>query len=160
MLKTTQFQSRVWYDLMQYKFEALFLLQKIAELNKLTKPWSTKKDLPIPFEISVYIYYAKSLEEDKNISKTKIKAERKKIINRAKKQLTLMNNIYPNPYLLVQLANLQMRVGEYDDAYQLLQSLLFKQTKYADIAFYLDLYGNLGHLADSLGYKQQAIDYW
>jgi len=160
VLLTTKEQSRVWYDLIQYKVESLFLLQNIKELNAVTKPWITIDDLPVPFKISVYIYYAKSLTADNDIDKELIKSESKKYIKKAEQQLDLMNNAYPDPMLLIQLANIKMFVGEYEQAYQSLQALTVKYQRRQDPAFKLDLYGNLAHLADRLKYKQQAINYW
>jgi len=159
-LLTTKEKSRVWYDLIQYKIESLFLLQNIKELNAVTKPWINIDELPVPFKISVYIYYAKSLTFDENIDEKNIKIESKKYINKAEQQLDLMNSAYPDPMLLIQLANIKMYVGEYQQAYQSLQSLTVKYKRRQDPAFKLDLYGNLAHLADRLKYKQQAIDYW
>ena len=159
-LLTTKEQSRIWYDLMQYKIESLFLLQNINELNAVTKPWINIDDLPVPFKVSIYIYYAKSLAFDNDINEKAIKAESKKYINKAEQQLDLMHNAYPDPMLLIQLANIKMYVGEYQQAYQTLQSLAVKYQRRQDPAFKLDLYGHLAHLADRLKYKQQAIDYW
>jgi tetratricopeptide (TPR) repeat protein len=159
-LKNIHIKSRVWYDLMQYKFEALFALQKIKELHQTTKGWINQKDLPIPFKISLFIYYAKSLEEDKTYNETQRIQASKKYMGKAENLLELMNTVYPNPNLLIQLANLKMYAGEYKKAYQLLQSLILKYDKYADLVFKVDLYGNLGHLADRLGYKNKAIEYW
>ncbi|MBL4910843.1 MAG: hypothetical protein JKX78_12625 [Alteromonadaceae bacterium] len=159
-LQTTHQNSRVWYDLMQYKFESLFLLQDISELNKVTKSFVNKENLPIPFEISVNIYYAKSLSQEHTLNPIFIKQESKKFINKAKQLLALMNEAYPDPNLLIKLANIQMFIEEYQQAYQLLQTLAVNYKRYPDIVFHLDLYGNLGHLADILNYKKQAITYW
>jgi len=159
-LKSTPVQSRVWYDLMQYKFEALFALQHIKALHEASKPWINTKDLPIPFQTSLFIYYAKSLEEDKTLNVETIKQQRKKFMRKAQKLLGLMNEVYPNPTLLMQFGNLQMIVGEYEQAYKFLQSLVIKYRRYPDLAYNLDLYANLGHLADRLGYKEQAIQHW
>jgi len=71
-----------------------------------------------------------------------------------------MNEAYPDPNLLIKLANIQMFIEEYQQAYQLLQTLAVNYKRYPDIVFHLDLYGNLGHLADILNYKKQAITYW
>jgi len=159
-LQQTHIQSRVWYDLMQYKFETLLVLQKDNELHKITKTWINKKNLPIPFQLSLLIYYGKTLDADTTLDKEKIKQERKKIMGEAQILLKLMNNAYPNPNLLIQFANLQLYVGEYKKAYQLLQSLVVKYENYPDLIFHADLYANLGHLADRLSYKKQAVKYW
>jgi len=159
-LQTTPPKSRVWFDLMQYKFDALFALQKINALHEVTKPLINQQNLPIPFQMSLFIYYGKSLVVDKTLDEKTLNQERKKFMVKAQKLLGLMNNVYPNPKLLMQLGNLQMIVGEYEKAYQLLQSLVMKHRQYPDLAYNLDLYANLGHLAVQLGYKQQAVEYW
>jgi len=159
-LQQTPLQSRVWYDLMQYKFETLLVLQKDNELHKITKTWINKKNIPIPFQLSLLIYYGKTLDADKTLDKAKRKQERIKVIDDAKRLLTLMNNVYPNPNLLIQFANLQLYVGEDKKTYQLLQSLSVKYENYPDLVFNANLYADLGHLAYRLKYKEQAITYW
>lgn len=159
LLKTAK-KSRIWFDLMQYKIEALFLLQDIDQLHEVTKPWINEEDLPIPFKISVYIYYAKSVRYTDENNADFVKSEHKKYIQKAEGQLSLMNDAYPDPMLLIQLANLKMFAGEYQEAYQSLQSLELKYRKHPNPEIKLDLYGNLAHLADHLNYKKQAVFYW
>ena len=161
-LQNTPRKSRVWYSLLQSKLESLFLLQKATELNQLTKQFIDQEDLPIPFAINVYIYYAKGLydERETQLSPEFIKQESKKYVEKVKVLLGLMNNAYPDPHLLIKLANIQMLIGEYQPAYKLLQSVSKRYPNYPDLMFNSDLYANLGHLADRLGYQQQAINHW
>lgn len=159
-LLITKEQSRVWYDLTQYKIESLFLLQNGPELYAVTKPWINIDTLPVPFKVSIYIYYAKSLAYDSDTDGEQIKAESRKYIKKAEQQLDLINSAYPDPMLLIQLANIKMFVGDHIQAYQSLQSLEVKYKRRQDPAFKLELYANLAHLADRLAYKKEAIDYW
>jgi len=161
-LQNTPRKSRVWYSLLQSKLEALFLLQKATELNQLTKQFIDQENLPIPFAINVYIYYAKGLydERETQLSPEFIKQESKKYVEKVKSLLALMNNAYPDPHLLIKLANIQMLIGDNLPAYKLLQSVSKRYPNYPDLIFNSDLYANLGHLADRLGYQQQAITHW
>ena len=160
-LLATTVRSRVWCDLMQYKLDSLFLLQKITELHTTVKPWINDESLPTPFKITLYIYYAKSLSATNISEQLSLTEQRKIYIKKAESQLALMNSVYPNPMLLIQLANLKMYVGEDNkENYQSLQKLAIKYERRQDPVFKLELYGNLAHLAVRLGYKQQAINYW
>jgi len=147
-------QSRVWFDLMQYKLDSLFILQKSEELYALTQQWIDNESFPIPFQISVYIYYAKSI-----VGET-AKLERKKYIDKAITKLSLMNEVYPNPMLLIQLANIKMRAGDYVQAFDALKLLEAKYLQLPDPMFQLDLNGNLAHLSDKLSFKSSALTYW
>ena len=160
-LLATTVRSRVWFDLMQYKLDSLFFLQKITELHTTVKPWVNDESLPTPFKITLYIYYAKSLSATNISEQLSLTEQRKIYIKKAESQLALMNSVYPNPMLLIQLANLKMYVGEDNkENYQSLQKLAIKYERRQDPVFKLELYGNLAHLAVRLGYKQQAINYW
>jgi len=158
-LRSVYYKSHIWYSLMQFKFDALFTLQDIKTLYENTKPWIDEDDLPVPFKVSLYIHYAKSLKFSA-IGKPALKKERKKYIKKAEQQIALMHSAYPNPMLLILLANLKMHAEEVESAYQLLLPLEVKYRKYPDPELKLDLYGNLAHLADRLGHKKQAISYW
>lgn len=160
VLKNTPVQSRIWYSLIKNKLRALYLLQKVDELYKLTSYLRTLKNMPEPLQVVVDIYHAKVLPENTNLDKDYIFKEQKKLIQRAKKSLALINDIYPDPNLLIQLANVQMYMKEYTQAYSLLKSLIIKYSDYPDLVFQFELYGTLGHLADRLGYKNKAIEYW
>lgn len=159
-LRNTPTQSHLWYGLMKNKITSLYFLQKLDELNDLTSYLMTLKDLPIPFQVMVDAYHAKTLTENTSLDKDFILQEQQKLIQRAKNSLALMNDIYPDPNLIIQIANVQMYVGENTEAYSLLQSLIVKYSNYPDPLFQLELYGTLGHLADRLHYKKSAIKYW
>ena len=119
-LETVQEKSRLWFSLMQFKLSSLFVLQKSDELFRETKRWINEPDLPIPFQVTLYMYYAKyCIAYGDN-------AEGKHYIHKAKQQLAEMHEAYPSPIRLIEIANLQMYIGELSAAYELLNDLKIK----------------------------------
>jgi len=146
--------SRVFFELLQYKYDALFNLQKTNELYTETKKWLHKPNLPVTFEITNAIYFAKSSHhiDDKD--------EAKKSYLVAKSLLEEANNAFPSPLRLVQFANLQMHVKKYEEAYLLLTSLAEKYKNSPDTRFMMEVHGNLGHCASNLGDFEQSLIHW
>jgi tetratricopeptide (TPR) repeat protein len=153
-LNKTQEQSRLWFNLLQYKLDALFNLKMIHSLKEQIAPWINGKELPIPFQVSVYIYHIKTLPSDTSA------ADKQYFIDKAKKQLTLLNDIYPNPIKLVELANLQVQIGEVQEAFTRLQALENKYARRNDPLFQMELYANLGHAAHRLDLAEEKIEYY
>ena len=147
-------KSRIYFELLQYKFEALFNLQRLDELYNETKIWLNKPDLPLPFRITNAIYFAKSSFNKGDGS------EARKSYQLAKSLLAEMNDAYPSPLRLVQFANLQMQLKEYQAAYTLLSGLAAKYKNSPDTRFMMELHGNLGHCANQMGNYQQALIHW
>lgn len=154
VLGKTPAKSRLYFEILQYKFEALFNLQRIEQLYNETKQWLNQPNLPIPFQITNAIYFAKS-SYDINDS-----AEARKSYLFAKATLKEMNNEYPSPLRLIQFANLQMSLGEFEDAYQLLSHLAKNYPTSPDIRFMMELHGNLGHCAHKMGDLKQSLKHW
>ncbi|WP_286270559.1 tetratricopeptide repeat protein [Thalassotalea hakodatensis] len=144
----------VKYDLLQYRFVALFNLQRNKSLLEETTKWLSHDNLPIPFKITVYIYHAKSLRAFGKSEKTKIYAEK------AITLLKQMNEIFPSPMRLVELANLTMQYGEVQQAYSLLSQLTVKFKDSKNALFKTELHGNLGHAAAKLQKYQEAEQRW
>ena len=153
-LKTVKEKSRIWFSLMQFKLTSLFILQKNDELYRVTKRWINEKDLPIPFQVTVYMYYAKSCIAFGD------KAEGKNYIYKAKQQLALMNEAYPSPIRLIEIANLQMYIGEFVEAYESLNGLKVKYKNSNNPHFMMELYGHLGHAATKLNYFDESLGHW
>ncbi|GLX78311.1 hypothetical protein tinsulaeT_16510 [Thalassotalea insulae] len=147
-------KSRVYFQILQYKYEALLNLQHMERLYNETKYWLNQPELPFLFQISNAIYFAKAALRmgDQQGSITSYRF--------AKSLLGQMNNEYPSPLRLVQFANLQMQLSEFQQAYKLLLSLKQKYPKSPDIHFMLELNGNLGHAANQLGKTEQALTHW
>ncbi|GHE89118.1 tetratricopeptide repeat protein [Thalassotalea profundi] len=152
-LKRTTPNTYIWYDLLQHKFDALFDLQKISELNKAVTPWIDQEKLPNSFKITVYIYYAKTSFIQEDIDRAYLYSQK------AKNKLIEMNQVFPSPMRLIQLANLQMRLNEDDLAYETLQALEKKYEKSKNAHFMMELYGNLGHVTRNLSLHELSLEY-
>lgn len=153
-LTRVQPKSRIWFSLMQFKLSSLFILQHSDELYQETKRWIDDEDLPIPFQVTLYMYYAKSLLGDGEL------AEGKRYIYKAKTQLSIMNDAYPSPIKLIEIANLQLYIGEYSEAYASLNALKEKYRNSHNPQFMMELYGHLGHVANKLEYYDEALVHW
>ena len=153
-LKNVKEKSRLWFRLMQFKLSSLFILQHGEELYEETKRWIHDEDLPIPFQVTLYMYYAKSclFYGDKE--------EGKRYIYKAKEKLALMNEAYPSPIKLIEIANLQMYIGEFSEAYASLNALKVKYKNSQNPHFMLELNAHLGHVARNLGYFDEALAHW
>lgn len=153
-LKTTKKKSRLWFSLMQLKLSSLFILQKSNELYRETKNLINETDLPIPFQVTLYMYYAKSCIFFGELE------EGKRYIIKAKQQSTLINEAYPSPIRLIEIANLQMYIGEFSEAYKLLNDLKVKYKNSHNPYFMMELYAHLGHVSRQLGYFEEALSHW
>jgi tetratricopeptide (TPR) repeat protein len=153
-LTKTKKNSRVYYSLLQYRFDSLFNLQRRKQLLKETEPWLNNADTPIAFRSSVYIYYAKSalFVGDKTSSK--------KYYILARDTVALMNEALPSPMRLIVLANLEMQLKEFAQAYKLLSGLVKKYPNSPDVQFMMELHGNLGHASNQLGKYEEALLHW
>jgi tetratricopeptide (TPR) repeat protein len=153
-LKSAKAKSRLWFSLMQFKLTSLFILQHTDELYEETKRWIHDEDLPVPFQVTLYMYYAKSCIYYGD------KEEGKKYIYKAKEQLAVMNGAYPSPIKLIEIANLQMYIGEFSEAYSSLNTLKIKYRNSQNPHFMMELHAHLGHLARNLGYFDEALAHW
>ncbi len=153
-LKTVKEKSRLWFSLMQFKLNSLFSLQKSDELFQQTKRWINEPDLPVAFQVTLYIYHAKYIIAFGD------QAQGKEFIYKAKQQLSIMNEVYPSPIRLIELANLQMFIGELPEAYQSLTTLKIKYKDSNNPYFMMELYGHLGHIARQLKYFDEALAHW
>ncbi|WP_206486164.1 tetratricopeptide repeat protein [Thalassotalea sp. G2M2-11] len=154
LLDNTSPNSRIFFELLQYKYEALFNLQKTQSLYKETKQWLNQPELPFLFQISNAIYFAKTA------IRLELIEEGMESYQFAKSLLGQMNKEYPSPIRLVQFANLQMQIDEFEQAYELLSSLKQKYANSPDAYFMLELNGNLAHAANQLGKKELALLQW
>ncbi|MEW6990523.1 tetratricopeptide repeat protein [Colwelliaceae bacterium 6441] len=153
-LLSTPKKSRIYFEILQYKFESLFNLQKNDELYLATKPWVNEPNLPIHFTVTNAIYFAKSAW---HIGE---KSAAKHSYHIAKNLLGKVNEEYPSPIRLVQFANLQMQLKEHQQAYNLMSALAHKYPNSPDTRFMTELHGNLGHAANQLGKTELALTHW
>lgn len=153
-LKQAKPKSRVWFRLMQYKLSSLFILQRSDELYRETKRLISEDDLPVPFQVTLYMYYAKSLLGNGE------REAGKRYIYKAKQQLALMQEAYPSPIKLIEIANLQMFIGELPQAYESLNALKDKYKHSQNPHFMMELYGHLGHVARQLERYDESLQHW
>jgi len=153
-LQSTSEHSRRWFDLLQFRYDALFNLKRFAQLKRETKPWIDREDVPLPFQVTALIYFAKSSYNDDEIESSIHYALL------AEKKLALLQTTYPSPMRLIELANLQMHTNQLTKAYASLQALEQEYQHSQNAHFMMELYGNLGHLSDKLGDKNTSLDYW
>jgi tetratricopeptide (TPR) repeat protein len=153
-LKSVKQKSRIWFRLMQLKLSSLFILQHSDELYQETKRWINDEDLPPPFQVTLYMYYAKSLLGSGD------REEGKRYIYKAKQQLALMNEVYPSPIKLIEIANLQMFIGELPEAYTSLNHLKEKYKNSQNPHFMMELFGHLGHVARQLELYDESLEHW
>jgi tetratricopeptide (TPR) repeat protein len=140
-LLTSLNESRQWYRLKLLKLDALFNLQKVDQLSTEINALLTLKTRPINFSVYVYIYHAKILNSIKDNTLAK------KYIEKAINLLKQINDKYPDPMRLIEIANIQLSMKEYTLAKSTLLQLEQKfEGKYHPI-FKRELYANLGHIA-------------
>ncbi len=146
--------SPMFFEVLQYKYEALFNLQKFNALYLETEKWIDKPELPILFQITNAIYFAKAALD----ANDKVRSQQQ--YQFAQSLLLQMNQQYPSPIRLVQFANLQMALGEHQQAYELLTELAKKHPNSPDSRFMMELHGNMGHVANYLKQPKQALRHW
>ena len=146
--------NRIRYELLQYRFLALFHLQRMYELHNETKLWLNEPNLPIAFAITVYIYYAKTAFVYESAEVSQVYA------NRAMQLLKEMQEVFPSPLRLIELGNLQMQYGQTAAAYELLVDLANRYKHSKNAFFQMELHGNLGHITNKLKRLQESLNYW
>ncbi len=151
-LAATQKQSRIWYQYKLHQFQALFQLNKYAELAQATRPWVENDTVPLKFRINVLIYYAKSIRKQDELDPRQYMRQAVALLDEVKDSAF-------DPLLIVQIANVLNYLGEDQRGYELLKPLAEKyQNRYMPW-FRHEMYENLGHFALKLGKLDEHIDY-
>lgn len=153
-LLATKSGSLVYFDLLQYRFGALFNLQQRELLYQETKNWLNQESIPLAFKVTVYIFYAKTTYFAGD------KSESVKYYQLAKAHLSNINNAFPSPVRLVEFANLQMQLNENQAAFDLLMGMTKTYQRSKNPYFRLELHGNLGHAANRLKKLDIALEQW
>lgn len=146
-------RSRQWYRLKLLQLDALFILQQFKKLSEEIDALLTYDELPINFSVYVYIYHAKL-----NYGKGQISTA-KKYLSKAVNLLTSINDKYPKPMRLIEIANLQISMKDFEQAKSTLLQLELKfQDRYHPL-FKRELYANLGHVALFQGDEALHVKY-
>jgi len=146
--------SRVWYKLILLKMDALYALEKIVPLATLIQPWVDNSHAPIYFQISVYTYHAKILNAQHHTELSK------QYLDKALKLMNETNASFPNPMILLRIANLQMVFpDQYQAAYNTMIDIQKKFSRSQNPEFQMTLYNNLASFAYHQKLTHQFLDY-
>ena len=133
--------SRPWAHLKLLQLDALFNLQKFDALAQELTPLIANDNLPVNFSVYVYIYHAKLLlgNQEKDLAQ--------QYLAKAVSLLNEINDKYPEPVRLIEIANVQIVLKDYQQAKKTLQQLELKFKDRYHPVFKRELYANLGHIA-------------
>lgn len=165
-LNSTKLYSRQWFRFKKLRLENLFSLQKYHQLQKEIDYWAPKKDTPVHFAVNVYIYQAKLLKYQALHSNVDLLSNDEKVrqikasLTKASQILSEMNTAFESPIKLIEIANLQFSLQNYETAQKILLQLEKKYSHRDDPLFKQELYGNLGHITRDQGKWQQSINYY
>ncbi|MCW8833053.1 MAG: hypothetical protein OQK09_11315 [Colwellia sp.] len=157
-LNDSQEYSRQWYRFKQLRLVALFELQRLELLQQEINQWlvaigEPNNDIPPSFAVYIYIYHAKLLvgiADDKEVNL---------YLNKAVNLLSDINSKLPSPLRLIEIANLQISMHEFEKAKLTLLSLESKFKERHNPIFKQELYANLGHIAWQQDDKNLHIEY-
>jgi tetratricopeptide (TPR) repeat protein len=152
-LNSVEGKSLIWFQYKLYQLDALFQLVQEDKLREQLALWIDVEDVPLKFKINIYILYAKMLE---NHSQDEIAV---KYLNKAINKLSSVNQVLPDPMLVIQIANALNYLHKNQQGYDMLIALEKKYAKRDHILLKIELYENLGHFAARLNKPQEHINY-
>ena len=132
--------SNKWFSYKLYQLESLFRLKKFETLETEIKPWLGNKDVRFMFQFSIQTYHAKILAVKGNIKQSIIETDK------AFAMLGDLNDNYSSPLRVIQIANLQNYLGQYDKAIETLKIVEDRVAHRGLPWVNMELYGNLGHV--------------
>jgi tetratricopeptide (TPR) repeat protein len=159
-MKTVSEGSRLFYRYKLYQLDALLNLGRFQQLEEVLRPWLNDESAPLVFRLAVVTYKAKSLYV----------ADRPEQANawlsRAVSLMSEINQQLSSPMAMIEIANLQLYLGQTEIAYQTLRNIEERHSRHASPTFRLELYANLaqavrkqGKLGPHLSYRQQSL-FW
>lgn len=151
--------SNEWYRIKAIQLNYLFDKHHFQQLQLEVEQLLPRNDLPEVFQVQLYFYYAKTLNYFGNHVDARVYASR---------AVTILQEIYVtfgNPLRLVELANLQITLGELEQAAQLLGHAKSQYGQSKDPLFIFELNSNLAlllhqenDLAAAAAYRAIALD--
>jgi tetratricopeptide (TPR) repeat protein len=150
-LASAPFKSRVWFQYKLYQLDAFYRLVKFKALNSELEKWLDIEKVPLRFQISIYILYAKVIQLEGR------EALGNEYLNKAVDTLISVNKVAPDPMLIVQIANALNDLKNYQQGYDMLIALEKKFVRRDNIKLKLELYENLGHFSYRLGKLNEHI---
>lgn len=151
--------SRQWFRFKQLRLFNLFDLQRWELLRQEVNYWLLAENMPTNFAVYVYIYHAK-------LSAKQSPSEYSFYLTKATNLLSEINTKSFSPLRLVEIANLQIALKNYDQAKQTLKQLEAKFSNREYPVFKQELYANLGHIAlkekshqEHIKYRKESLDW-
>lgn len=151
--------SNEWYRVKAFQLNYLFDKHQFKQLQHEAEQLLQRTDLPEVFRVQLYFYYAKALNYFGNHT------EAKEYASRAVAILKDIYAVFGNPLRVVELANLQITLGEFGQAEQLLSYAQSQYRQSRDPQFLFELNSNLallvhqqGDLAAAAIYRSEALN--
>lgn len=152
-------KSNDWYKLQSYLLDFYFDKQQVTELRQLAEQLLQQEDNPVVLQAQLYFYYAKVLLQQGE----RVRASEYATL--AGNKISALFDGFGDPLRLVELANLQISVQQFDRAEQTLLLAEGRYGKSHDPIFIFELNTNKALLEDrrqQLGYatlyRQRALD--
>ncbi|MFC3031519.1 tetratricopeptide repeat protein [Pseudoalteromonas fenneropenaei] len=142
--------SPEWYKIKSYQLDYYYDVRRFDDIIRAVEPLLPHGDAPAVFKSQLYFYYAKSLGAAGR------KAE---ALEYAQKAIAKVENIYEafgEPLRLVELANLQLSLGNFEKAYQILAMAESRFAKSKDPIFNFELNSNKANVQHHWGDLEKA----
>lgn len=158
-LAKQQVKTADWYKLQSYLLDFYFDKQQVVELRQLAEQLLQAEDNPVVLQAQLYFYYAKVLlqQGDRTLAT--------EYATLAGNKISALFDGFGDPLRLVELANLQISLQQFDRAEQTLLLAESRYNKSHDPIFIFELNTNKALLEDrrqQLGYaalyRQRALD--
>lgn len=158
LIETVSDDSRLFYRYKIYQLDSLLDLGRFQQLEETLRPWLNDLSVPMKFRLAVVTYQAKLLY-------VADKSEQARVwLSRALQLMSEINQQLGSPMAMIEVANLQLYLGQTETAYQTLRSIEQRHSRHASPRFRLELYANLaqavrkqGKLELHLIYRQQSL---
>ncbi len=147
-LSTTKPESAAWFKIQSYLLDLLFDKQDFAALRYRCELLLAKQPHSEVFRAQLHFYYAKSLA---------FFGERENARNHAfiaHKQLNELFQSFADPLRLIELGNLEIWLGEHEQAYDILNAAQSRYNKSKDPLFWFELNSNFALIYD----KRQQLE--
>lgn len=152
-------KSTAWYKLQSYLLDFYFDKQRVTELRQLAEQLLQLEDNPQVLQAQLYFYYAKALLQQ---GERKLATD---YANLAGNKISALFDGFGDPLRLVELANLQISLQQFDRAEQTLLLAEGRYGKSHDPIFIFELNTNKALLEDrrqqlayAALYRQRALD--
>ena len=146
--------SLQWSNLKLLQLDSLMTIKEFKSLKQKLDSLSHDVKHPPMFLTHLNIYRAKLLLIDGD------EAQAKKLLASSIQDLKALNQSFYSPMRMINIANLQQNLKQYEQALTLLEGLETDFENSRDNFLKLELYGNLGHVHRLLENYPEALSYY